>query len=155
MAKKQVRNKVVQPLKNRVTNGQNLGFAVLIIIILTLIVINFGNITGKATVETKSNLKISIEPEIVRSRGTIWITIIPVDNVRRGYFADDIDIVDENDRVVGHANIAGCGVNCRKEMTGSYLLPELESKKEYFVRVLDWDSKGYVKAPFVVIRPYN
>lgn len=142
-------------LKYNIVKGQNLGFAVLIIIILTLIVINFGNITGKTVSESKSNLKISIDPVTIRSRGTIWITVTPAENSRRGYFADDIDIVDENDRVVGHANIAGCGVNCRKEMTTNYLLPGLDSGKEYFVRVLDWDSNGYVRAPFVVVKSYN
>lgn len=142
-------------LKYNVVKGQNLGFAVLIIIILTLIVINFGNITGKATAESKSKIKITVDPDIIRSRDTVWITVTPGAGINKGYFPNDIDIIDEDGKNVGQAAINGCGNYCRKEMTTSYILPDLKAGKEYFVRVLDWDTKEYVKAPFVVIQSYN
>ena len=111
-------------MKNKVVSWRNLGFVVFMLILL-LIVINFGNITGKMIAETDSGLVIDI-PNVVKSRGVMEIKIIPDKKTKKGYYPEDIDIIEENKMVVGSAKIiCDSTYYCKKEGKTNYVLPRV------------------------------
>lgn len=151
--------------KSKVTSGQNLGFAILIIIILALIVLNFGNITGKATAQSDSGIKVSVQGsdgnDLVEAGDYIYVTIDPGN---KGTYNYQPKIFDEFGNYIGIMTVANCGPDCTVKREAKYLLPTNLAPGVYEVRVYDRtripNSGGdrinkHIVASFVVKYSYN
>ncbi len=159
--------------KNKVTSGQNLGFAILIIIILALIVVNFGNITGKTVAQGNSDIKIVVEGRdygsglnTVQAGDNIYVSLTPGNNVKYYY---QPKIVDElQSRILGAITVTTCGSWCSKKVPvqnqgieASYKIPSYLAPGLYMVRVQYKAGEGdkivekSAVASFIVTASYN
>ena len=146
--------------KNNLKKEENLGLAVLVVIILTLIVLNFGNITGKATAEKKSVIKVNVESSygsginVVNPGDYIYVTIDP--GKSRYYYQPKI--LDEfEDNIIGQISITNCGVDCNSKLPevdrgkeAKYRLPATLPAGMYKVKVYDRTAEEHVTASFIV-----
>ena len=133
--------------KTKVAIGQNLGFAILIIIILALIVINFGNITGKTVAQGNSDIKVVVEgrdygSEIntVQAGDSIYVSLTPGKNVKYYYQPKIVDELES--RILGAMTVTTCGSWCSKKVPvqnqgieASYIIPSSLAPGLYMVRV--------------------
>ena len=159
--------------KNKVTSGQNLGFAILIIIILALIVVNFGNITGKTVAQGNSDIKVVVEGRYygsglntVQAGDGIYVSLTPGKNVKYYY---QPKIVDElQSRILGAITVTNCGTWCNKKIPisnqgveASYKIPSYLAPGLYLVRVHYRVGEGdkvvekSTVASFIVTDSYN
>ena len=133
--------------KNKVTSGQNLGFAILIIIILALIVLNFGNITGKTVAQGNSDIKVVVEGRYygsglntVQAGDSIYVSLTPGKNVKYYYQPKIVDELES--RILGAMTVTTCGSWCNKKIPvenqgieASYIIPSYLEPGLYKVRV--------------------
>jgi len=149
-------------MKKDLKKEQNIGFAVLIVIILTLIVLNFGNITGKVTATGSSEIQVKVESgygsgvNVVSPGDFIYVTINPMGS--RYYYQPKI--LDEFERdIVGQVVVTNCGVDCNAKIPeldrgreAKYLLPATLPGGVYKVKVYDRTAEEHVSASFIVRR---